>query len=70
MGLDWFCPFASGTGLNLFDNKPEWTMSEIVDELNMNVNTASKNVKSLVDKGYMLKNGGTKGAWYEKKTLD
>ncbi|MDR2268588.1 MAG: Fic family protein [Rickettsiales bacterium] len=56
--------------LELFDDNPEWAMSEIIEKLKMNANTASKNVKSLVDKGYLVKNGGTKSAWYEKNTMN
>jgi predicted HTH transcriptional regulator len=52
--------------LALFEDKAEWSIPEIVQKLDMNSNTASKAVKSLVDGGYLLKNGSTRGAWYEK----
>ena len=52
--------------LALFDNKHEWTVSEIVDALSLNINTAAKTIKTLVDDGYLVKHGATKGAWYEK----
>jgi Fic family protein len=52
--------------LALFDDKAEWSIPEIVKELDMNVNTAGKTVKSLIDNGYLAKHGSTRGAWYEK----
>jgi biotin operon repressor len=52
------------TILKLFDNKPEWSSSEIVAELGMNIETVKKNIKALVDSGYLIKYGATKGAWY------
>jgi Fic family protein len=52
--------------LNLFDNKREWSIPEIAEILSLNINTASKTVKTLVKGGYLTKNGITKGAWYEK----
>lgn len=54
------------TILALFDDKVEWSIPEIVKELDMNTNTASKAVKSLVDDGYLVKHGTTRGAWYVK----
>jgi Fic family protein len=52
--------------LELFGDRPEWTVTEIAEILNMNSNTAAKTVKTLVDKGYLAKHGSTKGAWYMK----
>jgi Fic family protein len=52
--------------LDLFNDKNEWTAADIANALNMNVNTVAKNLKTLVDKGYLTKQGATKGAWYEK----
>ncbi|GHU28074.1 cell division protein Fic [Betaproteobacteria bacterium] len=54
------------TILALFENRREWTSREISAELDMNIETAKKSLKSLVDKGYLAKQGATKGAWYEK----
>ena len=50
--------------LELFDDKPELSSSEIAAKLDMNIETIKKNLKSLVDSGYLLKHGTTKGAWY------
>ena len=52
--------------LKLFDNKPEWSVPEIARALELNINTAAKTIKSLVEGGYLTKHGTTKGAWYEK----
>ncbi|MDR0307089.1 MAG: Fic family protein [Chitinispirillales bacterium] len=52
--------------LNLFDNKPEWSVQDAAKTLSMNVNTAYKTIKTLVENGYLTKHGTTKGAWYEK----
>ena len=51
--------------LRLFDDKPEWSSSEITVQLGINMETIKKNLKSLVDAGYLVKHGTTKGAWYE-----
>jgi Fic family protein len=53
--------------LALFDDQAEWTASEVAAKLGLNRETAKKNLKALVDSGYLIKNGGTKGAWYERK---
>jgi len=53
--------------LELFDDKLELGSSEIAAKLNMNIETVKKNLKSLVDSGYLQKHGTTKGAWYGKK---
>ena len=52
--------------LGLFDDKPEWSVAEIAKALDLNVNTAAKTVKALVEGGYLAKHGSTRGAWYEK----
>ncbi|MDR1747678.1 MAG: hypothetical protein LBR47_01295 [Spirochaetaceae bacterium] len=52
--------------LALFDDKLEWSVPEIAKSLGLNINTAAKTIKSLVDGGYLTKYGTTKGAWYEK----
>jgi Fic family protein len=52
--------------LYLFEKKAQWTSSEIADTLRSNIETAKKAVKSLVDGGYLVKHGTTRGAWYEK----
>jgi len=52
--------------LALFDEQPEWGSSDIAAALSMNVETTKKNLKSLVDNGYLIKHGATKGAWYTR----
>ena len=52
--------------LGLFDERPELSSPEIADLLDMNIETTKKNLKILVDKGYLVKHGATKGAWYSR----
>ena len=52
--------------LALFDKKKEWTSAEVAAKLKLNIETTKKALKSLVDGGYLVKHGTTKGAWYEK----
>ena len=52
--------------LALFDEKPAWGSSEIAAQLNMNIETIKKNLKTLVDNRYLIKHGRTRGAWYER----
>ncbi len=51
--------------LALFGDKAEWSVPEISNALDMNINTVAKTVKSLVDSGRLIKHGATRGAWYE-----
>ncbi len=53
--------------LNLFENINQWTSSDIAKETNINIATVKKVLAELVDIGILVKNGSTKGAWYEKK---
>jgi Fic family protein len=53
--------------LELFDDKQEWSAPEIAKALELNINTAAKTIKKLVQNGYLAKHGATKGAWYERK---
>jgi Fic family protein len=55
--------------LALFDGQAEWTASEVAAKLKLNRETIKKNLKALVDSNYIIKNGGTKGAWYERIIL-
>ena len=57
---------SANTILALFDKRAEWTSAEIATKLEMKAETAKKNLKSLVDGGYLIKHGTTKGAWYGK----
>jgi Fic family protein len=52
--------------LGLFDDKPEWGVPEVAKALGLNINTAAKSVKILVEGGYLTKHGTTRGAWYER----
>jgi len=52
--------------LELFEDKSEWSISGIASILKLNINTAAKTIKSLVDNGYLVKYGTTKGAWYKR----
>lgn len=53
--------------LSLFDKQPKWKISDMASTLGINIETVKKAVQSLVKKGYLVKNGTTRGAWYEKK---
>ena len=53
------------TVLALFDGKREWSSSEIALHLSMNIETTKKVLKALVERGYLVKHGTTKGAWYQ-----
>jgi Fic family protein len=53
--------------LELFDNKPEWGFSEIAAQLEMKLETVRANIKNLVNNGYLVKYGTTKGASYKRK---
>jgi Fic family protein len=52
--------------LGLFDERPELSSPEIAAQLGMNIETTKKNLKALVKKGYLIKHGTTKGAWYSR----
>jgi len=51
--------------LELLDEHPQLTVAKAAEILNVKPDTVKKSMKSLVDKGYLVKKGGTKGAWYE-----
>lgn len=53
--------------MNLFDEQNQWTTAAMVEALNMNIATIKKAVGELVKKGYLQKNGTTRGAWYVRK---
>jgi Fic family protein len=55
--------------LELFDDKQEWSVPEIANNLGLNINTTAKTIKKLVEDGYLAKHGTTRGAWYEKARL-
>ena len=52
--------------LELFESRPEWSVPEAAGTLELNKNTAAKTVRTLVDSGYLVKHGATKGAWYTR----
>jgi len=49
----------------LLDEHPQLTVAKTAEVLNVKPDTVKKSMKNLVDKGYLLKKGSTKGAWYE-----
>jgi Fic family protein len=53
--------------LELFNSKPEWTSTEISARLDMNIETAKKSLQVLTTYGYLVKQGTTRGAWYERR---
>ena len=53
--------------MGLFDEQNQWVISAMVEALNMNIATIKKAVGELVKKGYLQKNGTTRGAWYVRK---
>ncbi|MDR1812385.1 MAG: Fic family protein [Candidatus Fibromonas sp.] len=54
--------------LELLDEHLQLTVAKAAEILNVKPDTVKKSMKNLVDKGYLLKRGSTKGAWYEKRT--
>jgi Fic family protein len=52
--------------LELFDKKPEWTSAGVSAKLKMNIETVKKCLQTLTAYGYLVKQGMTKGAWYER----
>lgn len=52
--------------LELFESRPIWSTPETASALNLNKNTAAKTIRTLVEDGYLIKHGTTKGAWYTK----
>lgn len=54
--------------LELFNKKGELTSNEISEFLNLNIETVKKNLQNLQSKGYILKQGITKGVFYKKIT--
>lgn len=50
--------------LGLFADKPELTVAEIVELTGKNIETVRKTVQSLANKGYLKKQGTTKGVFY------
>ena len=52
--------------LELFEDKPEWSISEIAETLGINTNTTAKTIKMLTNDSYLIKHGTTKGAWYKR----
>ena len=50
----------------LFDEKHQWTSTEIAETTGIKVATVKKALAELVKSGNLIKNGSTRGAWYEK----
>lgn len=59
-------PETANNILQLFEIQNNITINDVVKKLGININTAKKSVKMLADKGYIIKHGTTKGAWYNK----
>lgn len=53
--------------MSLFANRSQWTSAEISAETSIKIATVKKALAELVKAGYLIKNGSTRGAWYEKK---
>lgn len=60
-------PKTSYNILQLFETQNNLTVNDAVKILNLNINTAKKAIKTLLDKGFITKYGTTKGVWYSKK---
>jgi Fic family protein len=52
--------------LGLFDKESRLTTAQISALLKVNPETVKKALKGLTGRGHLVKNGATKGAWYEK----
>lgn len=52
--------------MTLFDEKNQWTSSEISETTGIKIATVKKALAELVKSGNLIKNGSTRGAWYEK----
>lgn len=60
----------SGTAksiLELFAEQPEWTVADIANTLDKNIETIKKSVQSLLRKEYLVKHGTTKAVYYTLK---
>ena len=52
--------------MTLFDEKNQWTSSEISETTGIKIATVKKALAELIKSGNLIKNGSTRGAWYEK----
>ena len=50
----------------LFEEKNQWTSTEIAQTTGIKLATVKKALAELVKAGNLIKNGSTRGAWYEK----
>ena len=50
--------------LELFSEQAEWSVANIADALDKNIETVKKAVQSLLKKGYLIKHGTTKAVYY------
>ncbi len=50
--------------LELFSEQAEWSVANIADTLDKNIETVKKAVQSLLKKGYLVKHGTTKAVYY------
>ena len=51
----------------LFEDKNQWTSAEIASTSGIKIATVKKALSELIQNNYLIKNGSTRGAWYEKK---
>lgn len=52
--------------MDLFSNKPQWALREIVQVTSMNINTVKKTLKSLVGKQFLILHGKGRNANYKQ----
>jgi len=53
--------------MSLFESKNQWTSAEISAETGIKIAAVKKALAELIKSGLLIKNGSTRGAWYEKK---
>ncbi len=59
-------PALSAQIMELVQRQGRITISDIIEKIGANANTTKKHLSDLVSKGYLLKHGKTRGAWYTK----
>lgn len=57
-------PLLSAQIMRLVEDQERATISEITENTKANINTVKKHLADLVKRGYLIKHGKTKGAWY------
>jgi len=59
-------PELSAKIMEIIESKERITVSEVIEKTGANQNTIKKHLAELVLKGYLIKHGKTRGAWYTK----